>query len=452
MNAIAEDPHAPPAQLSFDMSAPLRLARFTGAAPVREYSAAWLELRKATGYRSIRSDVSRWKTHVLSSALADISIRDVSPGEARAWFAGVLVSSNATPHHRGEREPLGAQTLKNILNLVRCCFDAAVADGIILSNPFREVKVPKIRGASSRDPWTVLTLEEQRRLILAVPMPERWMVAFAIGCGVRQGELYALHLEDLHLDSAEPFAVVRFGGYDARGTLKPPKNGRVRTVPLFGAALFAAGHWAAELATYAPSNPHGLVFPKPSGKARREAKPPGAWRGWLDAAKIARRVRWHDLRHSCAASLVSGWWGRRWSLEEVCQLLGHSSIQVTERYAHFADNVLVNAANESDSSRRGPSVSKATRRNEEKSGSLKATGTEGGKDAMGWDDDQSRQSGLNRRPVLYESTALPLSYVGETTCEEKPQGTEEPRFTNPRREAAPWFSDLAGNVSLRGRP
>jgi hypothetical protein len=33
---------------------------------------------------------------------------------------------------------------------------------------------------------------------------------------------------------------------------------------------------------------------------------------------IARTVRWHDLRHTCASSLVAGGWGPRWSLEEPC--------------------------------------------------------------------------------------------------------------------------------------
>jgi hypothetical protein len=55
-------------------------------------------------------------------------------------------------------------------------------------------------------------------------------------------------------------------------------------------------------------------------------------------------VRWHDLRHSCASSLVAGWWGRRWTLEEVKEHLGHSSITITQRYAHLAESALQVAA------------------------------------------------------------------------------------------------------------
>jgi hypothetical protein len=65
---------------------------------------------------------------------------------------------------------------------------------------------------------------------------------------------------------------------------------------------------------------------------------------WMRAAGIARPVRWHDLRHTCASSLVAGWWGHRWSLEEVREMLGHSSVLVTEKYAHFADSVIDRAA------------------------------------------------------------------------------------------------------------
>ncbi len=47
----------------------------------------------------------------------------------------------------------------------------------------------------------------------------------------------------------------------------------------------------------------------------------------------------HDLRHTCAAWLVSA----GVSLIEVRDLLGHSTIKMTERYAHLAPENLVDA-------------------------------------------------------------------------------------------------------------
>ena len=56
-------------------------------------------------------------------------------------------------------------------------------------------------------------------------------------------------------------------------------------------------------------------------------------------------IRWHDLRHTCASWMVSGWiGGRRWGLEEVQALLGHAEHKMTERSAHLAQSALEKAA------------------------------------------------------------------------------------------------------------
>jgi integrase len=50
------------------------------------------------------------------------------------------------------------------------------------------------------------------------------------------------------------------------------------------------------------------------------------------AAGLPERLRFHDLRHTCAALLIAN--GRH--LEEVKDYLGHSSIRVTsDRYGHL---------------------------------------------------------------------------------------------------------------------
>ena len=78
--------------------------------------------------------------------------------------------------------------------------------------------------------------------------------------------------------------------------------------------------------------PLGLAFQTPRGCRRDRGKLYG-FHEHLKKAGIKRRVRWYDLRHTCVSSLVAGWWGKPRRLEEVRDLLGHSSVEVTERYA-----------------------------------------------------------------------------------------------------------------------
>jgi site-specific recombinase XerD len=50
-------------------------------------------------------------------------------------------------------------------------------------------------------------------------------------------------------------------------------------------------------------------------------------------------LRLHDLRHSFASALVNA--GR--SIYEVQKLLGHAKVTTTERYAHLANQTLLDA-------------------------------------------------------------------------------------------------------------
>lgn len=85
--------------------------------------------------------------------------------------------------------------------------------------------------------------------------------------------------------------------------------------------------------------------PRVAGIAERLPLPITEWQlrqSW-DFARAAtglQHVRWHDLRHTCASWLVQA----GVPLLTVKEWLGHSTIAVTERYAHLADQNLRDAA------------------------------------------------------------------------------------------------------------
>ena len=132
----------------------------------------------------------------------------------------------------------------------------------------------------------------------------------------------------------------------------PPKSGKVRRVPLLPEAIDALrAHLASKHAGRV------LVFPGETG-GRRCRSDDARWapqtrrstkngapvyatvNGYRLRAGLTRRVRFHDLRHTCASHLVMGTFGVTLTLQEVCAWLGHSSITVTERYAHLAPDRL----------------------------------------------------------------------------------------------------------------
>jgi site-specific recombinase XerD len=120
-----------------------------------------------------------------------------------------------------------------------------------------------------------------------------------------------------------------------------PKNHRVRDIPISSelqAALKRHRHLKGDLVF---CNNDGSVLTR---FQMRSVVP--------RACRLAglRRVQWHVLRHSFASQLVMA--GK--PLKPVQELLGHSTIQMTMRYAHLAESTLIDAVESLDSTTQGP--------------------------------------------------------------------------------------------------
>lgn len=271
-------------------------------------------VRRRSQVRDWSNDEGRWELYVASDPIASVPLRKLARRDVKAWLGRV------------QRRGLAYQTQKNALTLLRVVLADAVELELLPASPAASVRLHRSQAARTHETWTILDPDEQIALLRAVPAEERDMVAFALSTGLRNSELWSLRTADIDLDAR--LVTVRYSKGD-----RPTKGGKIRRVPLFGLALDAA-RVAVE---------RGKVFAWPSprtGERRYPSSHPSRWEGWLVAAGIKRSVRWYDLRHTCATSLLAGWWGRKWSLDEVRQMLGHSSIKVTERYAHLIDETL----------------------------------------------------------------------------------------------------------------
>jgi integrase len=143
------------------------------------------------------------------------------------------------------------------------------------------------------------------------------MLAMLIGCGLRRGELLALTLESIQRRE-EHWVIADLVG----------KGGHVRTVPIPQWVKCAIDAWTAAAAITA-----GRVF-RAVNKAGRiwgdGMSPKVLWDVVRAAAAQAgiEKLAPHDLRRTCArlCHLAGG------ELEQIQCLLGHVSVQTTERY------------------------------------------------------------------------------------------------------------------------
>jgi integrase len=184
------------------------------------------------------------------------------------------------------------------------------------------MKVPK-------QPFTFLMKDQAERLLShtrsAAPnvFP---LYALAVFRGMRMGELYGLRWCDVDLD--RKVIVVR-RNYERDF----PKDKEPRWVPLDNHLARILKQWCA----VCPSKE--FVFPFENGEARLYPKPPRGFEAHLKAAGCPR-VRFHDLRHTAASLMVMA--GA--SLQSVQAILGHSTIAMTERYAHHSAEHVANEA------------------------------------------------------------------------------------------------------------
>ncbi len=304
-----------------------------------------LDRRELSGeYRDVEGDRAWFDRHVKSDEIARVPLKALRPHDLDDLV------------QRLRKKGLARASVLKVLNIVRVGLRQAVRKELIKVNPADDVEVRPDKRTS--EPWTYLTHEEQDAVIegaraavaastRSLGIPVDALIEFAMGSGLRAGELVTLRLADVHLDAESPHVVVRYGTAPSL----PTKTGRIREVPLFGRALDALQRWLATMPSWAKKNPHKLVFVGGYGEFRNECHVIRwvLWKDILKRAGITRPFRWHDLRHTCASSLVSGTWGRRWSLEEVMGMLGHSDIKVTQRYAHLAPTALKLAARETPS-------------------------------------------------------------------------------------------------------
>ncbi len=218
---------------------------------------------------------------------------------------------------------LGPKTINNVLTVLRKALDTA-CDWQLLDH------LPRMKFLPTPDATFKFLLPTQVDALIAAAEPGLWraMITFAVRTGLRFSELAGLEWSavDRHHGAHGMVAVCR---KNVRGLVGPPKNNRIRHIPLTSDALDALD----DAASFAIPSGTNLVFTFA-----------GKFVGYTTAldnlVRICRaagvpQIGWHDLRHTFATHLVSV--GA--PLKAIQDLLGHSTIEMTMRYAHLAPDI-----------------------------------------------------------------------------------------------------------------
>ncbi len=249
-----------------------------------------------------------------------------------AFCASRPLSRALLMEYRTTMDHLSPSTINVRLSAIRKLVGEARRNGMIgLEEAANLTDIPNVRQKGTRlGNWLT---REQAKELLAVPDRSTLkgkrnyvIIALLVGCALRRQELASLKIEDIQLREG------RWVIIDLRG-----KGGRIRTVAVPIWIKQAIDTWI----TAAKIEKGRLLRPlSKSGKMVGDEL--GDWAIWSVVEQSSKQIGIehfgaHDLRRTCA-KLCRKSGG---DLEQIKFLLGHSSIQTTERYLGSEQEIVI---------------------------------------------------------------------------------------------------------------
>jgi integrase len=300
-----------------------------GTATLAELAEEWLERRKKNGkHRSAPDDASRWRMHLLPR-FGKLRPDEVTPRLIRDMVEAKLDAG------------LNSATCKRITSLLSTFYTDLCERKLAQVNPAKGLpKATRELLKSSHDPKTtpfVEKLADVERIYRALPEPVN--LAYAIGsmAGLRTGEILALQWSSVDLERRR--IVVSEQVQD--GVVMRPKDKDSRVVPIWDSLLPVLKAW------HLRSGGQGQVVPPMRGGSRKRLDPHTLGKCLREAFEAINkeghalpRMTWYQAtRHTFASQAVMN----GVSIEKLREAMGHSSVVVTERYAHLRGDVFTTA-------------------------------------------------------------------------------------------------------------
>jgi integrase len=291
----------------------------------------WLDNHSAVKCTSHDDNVSRMNQH-LRPAFGNKPLSWIT-AERVDELAARMARETVTDEDDEEVPRWAPNTINRVLALLRKVLNDGVRWGRLPHSPkVRLLPAPETA-------FDYLKRDEAERLLswAKANAPNDYpLYAAAVYTGARMGELYGLRWADVDLDNG---VITVQRSYDQPYT----KSKKIRRVRLNRQLALLLKDWR-RICPPAPERSGGrvesaLVFPKIDGTMRARERPPIDFADHLAGARC-HAITFHDLRHTAASLMVMA--GA--SLRFVQQQLGHSTIVVTEKYAHLAPEFVASEA------------------------------------------------------------------------------------------------------------
>ena len=300
-------------QVEYEINRGLYLDRSRGKTSFQEVAAGWLESKVNLRLSTWTRDESYLRNHVVS-AFGPFPVGGMRKVDVQEWVREL------------QDKGLASATIRQCYRILKAVMDEAVDHKLIAESPCRKIALPR----ADRQEHLYLEPAQVGRLAAAIDPAFRALIYSAAYLGCRWGELVGLKRQNLNLLQHRVRIVgtlEEVGGRAPRYVeeTKTRSGRRTLTIPSFLCEI---------LGTHLSLVPESeFVFVgREGGLLRRNNFRRRHWKPTLSTAGVSERLRFHDLRHTCASILIA----QGAHPKEIQARLGHASIMTTmDRYGHL---------------------------------------------------------------------------------------------------------------------
>ncbi len=286
------------------------LERIINSRTLRQEAGWWRENKLSLYKPSVQETMGSHLDKYLVPKLGDDPLEQITERRVQEVIAGLCHAEYVVPNGKRTRRRLCPKSVRNIVGVLRLVLGKRCRDWSLV--------LPEVPRREQR----YFTEDEMRRIIAA--SKGQWRVLFATlaSTGLRAGEAFGLHVEDLDLEAGT--ITVRRSVWNGEEVTPKTKSGyRVVNIDPELAEL---------LREHVNGRRGGRVFQTRTGTPHSKGNVRRKLHETLRALGIPRGGL-HAFRHGRVSVLQS----RGVPADLVKEWVGHSSLQTTSRYTHFDD-------------------------------------------------------------------------------------------------------------------